>query len=487
MSRESARDALSKPDPTDPTFELPAEQVREVEAHGTYVVTSAQNNTAPEWPFLRALEHYCADRRARLLVVPIRYKNPTSRRDPQEGEDLGYWWHRKLLPYMVENEVRPHPLLRIMGNVRIAATSHNPLPASMDGRSKASSAIYGHGQLVMRTVPTPQNALPKILYTSGSVTEKNYSTTRLGDLANFHHTHAAVVAEVRGDRFWLREIVWDGRQFYDLDGRWTERGRRAAGRVEALYMGDTHRRFMDEAVVEATFGYDGIVPTLRPRLIVQGDVLDGFSANPHERANKLTEAWRAIRGYDSVEDELDEVVEYLNDRTPRWAMTVVVPSNHHEFLMRWLQAGDRAVDPANRKLYHWLSWKVLDEWERSGDLVPPDPLEVYCRGKVDPRRVRFLRMDESLQVRGVELGMHGHRGPNGARGTARNLSRIGTRSMIGHSHSPCIWQGVHQVGTSSLLRLGYNPGPSSWFHTHGLVYPNGRRQMIHVLDGGWRG
>ena len=83
--------------------------------------------------------------------------------------------------------------------------------------------------------------------------------------------------------------------------------------------------------------------------------------------------------------------------------------------------------------------------------------------------------------------MHGHLGPNGARGSARNLSRIGTRSIIGHSHSPNIWQGVYQVGTSSKLRLHYTAGPSSWFHTHAVVHPNGRRQMIHIVEGHWRG
>lgn len=471
----------------DPTFERPDDEVRALEQHGTYVVTCAQNNTDPEWGFLRALERYCAERSARLVVIPIRYKNPTSRRDPQEDDrDRDYWWHGALSDYLVENELRVHPFLRLMGNIRIQATAGNPL-VGFEGRSKGASAIYGHSQLSMQTVATPQHALPKIMYSTGSVTRKNYSRTKAGDLAAFHHTHGAVVAEVRGDRFWLREVNWDGRRFYDLDREYTARTSRPAPRVSALYMGDTHCRFMDPGVHEATFGPGGVVEVLRPRYIVQGDVLDGYSISHHERGKKLTEAWRAMRGFDCLQAELDELVEYLGDTTPPWAQTVVTPGNHDDFLLRWLEAGERGVEPRNRMLYHRLSYEVLKEVERAGGSDLPNPLEIYCRGKVDPRRVRFLKTDESFQLHGVELGMHGHLGPNGSRGTARNLAKIGTRSMIGHLHSPHIWKGVYQVGTSSLLRLGYTSGPSSWFHTHAVLFPNGRRQMIHVVDGEWRG
>ena len=43
-----------------------------------YVVTSAQNNTSVHRKFLRSLEHYCKLHRYQLLVIPLRYRNPTS-------------------------------------------------------------------------------------------------------------------------------------------------------------------------------------------------------------------------------------------------------------------------------------------------------------------------------------------------------------------------------------------------------------------------
>ena len=82
--------------------------------------------------------------------------------------------------------------------------------------------------------------------------------------------------------------------------------------------------------------------------------------------------------------------------------------------------------------------------------------------------------------------MHGDRGPNGARGSIKNLRRIGVKSIIGHSHSPGIDEGAYQNGTSTRLRLGYNVGPSSWLNAHTVVYANGKRSLINIIDGKWR-
>lgn len=471
------REVLRGSDPTDPTFELTPKQVTALESHGDYIVTCAQNNTEPEWGFLRALERCSVEEGDRLVVIPVRYKNPTSRRDPMEERDNKYWWHPAFRDHMVESELRLHRFLRVMAQVRIEAMSGNPVPGTMDGRSKAASAIYGHPQLTMRTVPTPQEKLPKFIYTTGAVTGANCSTTRRGDLAGFHHSNSAIRVKVRDGRFWLRELVWDGKRFIDLGREYTARTIRQAPPPEALYLGDVHGWFRDPAVHEGTWGPGGVVDTLRPRRVFVGDVSDFYSCSPWERGKKLTEALRAKVGMDFVEYELADARDYLNMAAEKVREVVVVPSNHDAFLHRWLEAGDRWVEPKNRELYHWLSWRYLQERGKV------DPFALWCRDRGVTKNVKFLKVDESYQVKGVECGMHGHLGPNGARGSIRNLARIGTRSMIGHGHGPGIWQGAHQVGTASLLNMHYTAGPSGWFHTHGLVHANGYRQLLHMVDG----
>jgi len=58
--------------------------------------------------------------------------------------------------------------------------------------------------------------------------------------------------------------------------------------------------------------------------------------------------------------------------------------------------------------------------------------------------------------------------------------------VIGHTHSPGISEGCYQTGTSSLLKLGYTSGPSSWLNTHCSVYSNGKRSLISIIDGKWK-
>ena len=85
-----------------------------------------------------------------------------------------------------------------------------------------------------------------------------------------------------------------------------------------------------------------------------------------------------------------------------------------------------------------------------------------------------------------ECGMHGNRGPNGARGSIRNLRRIGVKTITGHPHSPGEDEGCTQVGTSTGLRLEYNAGPSSWHQAHCAVNDDGKKQLIFIIDGKYR-
>jgi hypothetical protein len=60
------------------------------------------------------------------------------------------------------------------------------------------------------------------------------------------------------------------------------------------------------------------------------------------------------------------------------------------------------------------------------------------------------------------------------------------KTIIGHSHSPGIDGGCYQTGTSTPLRLDYNKGPSSWLNCHCVLYANGKRSLLPIIDGEWR-
>lgn len=61
----------------------------------------------------------------------------------------------------------------------------------------------------------------------------------------------------------------------------------------------------------------------------------------------------------------------------------------------------------------------------------------------------------------------------------------GTVSLTGNSHTAGIFREAYQVGTTTELKLSYNRGPGSWTHSLCLLYPNGSRQLIHLIDGKW--
>jgi hypothetical protein len=469
-----------------PEFFLSKKRVAELERKKKFFFTCSQNNTPVDVDFWAALQHYIKKNDSTLLIPPIRYKNPTSNIDLQDDSD-GVWWPDEVLPYLVENLVKIHPLLWVMGHMRIQATSVNPL-TGLDGMSQAASAIYGHSQLQMKTVPTPQNVMPKILHTTGSCSVRNYSRTKAGVKGEFHHSIGGLVVEKKGKKFHMRAVIWDGECFYDLEHRYDKDGVTLTGPIDVLVTGDEHAMFNSKEVRDATYmNSDSIAKTLKPKIIVRHDVFDGYSISHHHRLNPVTKFVKYQQGLDNVEKELYLTRDYIDETSPKDALNVIVASNHNEHLMRWLKESDWKLEPWNAKIFHWFWYHMLEkaEFGPSG-AETVDPFAFWCQQKV-AANCKFLQRDETFVVNDIELSIHGDLGPNGSRGSAVNLNRIGVRSIIGHSHTPCIEKGVFQVGVSTPLRLEYTSGPSSWLNTHAVVYPNGKRQLIHVIEGEWRG
>ena len=101
-------------------------------------------------------------------------------------------------------------------------------------------------------------------------------------------------------------------------------------------------------------------------------------------------------------------------------------------------------------------------------------------------KVKWLSIDDDYRVEGIQCGAHGHLGANGSRGSLEAMETAYGNSVSGHSHTPQILRGAWCVGTSSLLKLEYNRGASSWLHSSCLIYPGGARQLINCIDGKWK-
>jgi hypothetical protein len=449
-----------------------------------FIVTAAQNATPVHDKWWATLRIMAAALEAEILVIPLRYKNPTSQwsGSQQNAEH----WDAAVRPYLWNVRKALNKNLMVLGDIKIQPTASDPLMGA-DALSHAASGIIGHTKLQMRCIPTPSHRMAKILTTTGACTVANYTDSRAGRLGEFHHSLSAVLVELDGSRFFLRHVHYDakGNGCTDLETRYTPVGYGKAPPPTALVMGDTHVDFIDPAVERATFGKGGMVDRLRPRHLVWHDLLDSYSCNPHHKNNPFNAIAKRAIGADAVRAEVNRAIEFVKARTGK-AISVIVGSNHNDFLRRWIVSHDWRLDPTNAEFYLETALAMV----RGTKIGPkgteyPDPFTHWAE-RASLNHVRVLKDDESLMLAGVEVGMHGDKGPNGVRGSIKNLRRIGVKSIIGHSHTPGIDEGAYQVGTSTRLRLEYNHGASSWLNAHCVLHEDGKRQIVVIVDGKWR-
>lgn len=455
----------------------PESYINSITSAPKIVVSTIQNNSEVNQEFLSALEYYCDSINARLVLIPIRYKN-------NDGDAT--WYAPEVESYIVNNLIKlEHCPVKIMGNLKIVATAENPL-SGLDPMSKGYSLVIGHPQVMLKTLPQHANGYPAIITTTGSISEKNYIQSKLGFKAEFNHSMSALLIEQTQDTYFFRHLNFDGEGFCDL-GKYYTKDSVSDMRAEAIVTGDEHAMFADPVVANVTYtNDDSLVNILKPKVIVRHDVLDAYSISHHHRKNVFTSFAKWQSGVNDIQIELDNTIRFINDTTPADSESWIVSSNHNEHLFRWLNECDPKIEPWNAVIYHGLMYHMLlaTEMTDSGAKYP-DPFEMYASPRLDDN-IKFLSRREKNLICDVDVGFHGDLGANGSRGTRNQFSILPTKTIIGHSHSPGITKGCYQTGTSSRLKLEYNTGPSSWHHAHCAIYENGKRQLIFIVDGKYR-
>lgn len=460
---------------------------KELPESKVYVFTCAQNATPVFHAFYNALMRYCEHRNATLVVIPIRYKNPTSRWTEEQARHD--YWFGEVMPYMFEGREHINTNLIVLGDVKNQPTVVSPL-AGFESMSGSSSGIIGHPKIELRCIPTPNHKFPKIMVTTGSVTVKSYTETRAGKKGEFHHSFGACVVEVQDDKiFHIRQInaMRDG-SFYDLNYRYSSKEVKKVDRIEALVLGDLHARFLDSDVWAATFtDKNSIVNMLRPKTLVWHDVIDFYSRS-HWHRDPFVQLAKHDADIEDVLEELQHACGLLDSVTPVDTKNVLVPSNHPDALSRWVIEADWKKDPKNMETYLRTALAMVESTKMTDEgSYKVDPWLWWAQQLLKcKKRTVFLERDDPYSIKDIEIGMHGDIGPNGARGALVSFSKLGVKSVVGHSHTPGIREGAYQVGTSSNLKMEYNKGPSSWLHTHCLIYPNGKRSLVNIINGQWR-
>lgn len=459
-----------------------------------YILTSAQNNTYVHRLFLASLEKMAEHIDAEILVGTFSYNmSGFQNLEKATSSSERQWFDPLIKKYIVDEPVQLAEGLMWFGELNILPTAVNPL-SGFQSYAKGGSGIIPHAKMCMESLPRNKQEDPRFLYTTGTVTKRNYLQKKAGQKASFHHSFGALVVEVDSDGDWfVRQLIADSSgSFYDLEHKYTPYGVEDDHTVEAINWGDIHAEKGDPLVYHTSFGDhpNSMLNVLKPSYQFIHDVLDFTSRNHHNIKDPYFIFQQHIKGRETVMDDLKDVAEVFNMLQRPFCQTVVVESNHDLALKRWLRESDYKTDPANAILFLELqlaTYKAIMERKERFSVFEYS-LRHFFNISGD---ITFLREDESFKIcdedgNGIECGSHGHLGIGGSRGTPKQFGRLGARHNTGHTHAACIIDGTYCAGVSAKLDMGYNKGASTWSHSHIVTYKNGKRAIITIKNGKWR-
>lgn len=446
-----------------------------------YVITSAQNSTPINRLFFNSLLQYCEFRDAELVIIPMRYKNPTSifAKDDKDND----WWDEELQPYLFDGRVDLNSNLSLFADIKIQPTASNPL-SGLNALGRDKSVILGHTKLSFKTVPVPSNSTPKILATTGCVTKANYTDSKSGKKGDDNHSYSAIVVEIDNNIFHMRQLnsIQDG-SFIDLNYEYTPTGVKKADNALGLAMGDTHVQHIDPDVTYATFeDEESIYNLLKPKYLIWHDLLDFYSRNHHHKNEPFINYVKNKEHINDVKKEICEAFEFVNKHSKN-SINIFPFSNHPAALERWVKETDWRTDHLNAEFYLETALEMVKSTKlKNGGTETIDPFKYWGqRLLTNPKNAIFLNKNDSFLIDFIDVGNHGHLGQNGSKGSIKSYSSLGRKTIIGHGHAPGIMDGCMQVGTSSYNALDYVGGPSSWLHTHCVIYANGKRSLITII------
>ena len=439
-----------------------------------FIITWAQNNTPIHEQFFNNIKTYAEFIDADIHVIAGRYKNPTSVFSDEEQEH----WDKRVVEYLDANRHDVHKYLSIMSDIKIQPTATNPM-SGLQGVSGINSCVFGAPKVQMEMIPVLEGNKPKAMFTTGSVTKKNYTDSKSGKKGEFHHTFGFVIIEIGDDdTFYFRQVTADDKtgSFNDLFYKVDNNGVTKIDQIEAIVFGDMHYGNHDQDVIDTTHG---MLKNIKPNHVILHDVFDGMSINHHEMNDPFVQYAKEIHGTNDLGKELDIMMTGL-ESFKDYKNVVIVRSNHDDFLDRWLKNGDWKKQPTykNSRLYMKLSDLLLGQYEnipyKVNGVIPALINEKY------PKYITLGRSD-SYRVKNWELGHHGDYGTNGSRGSLNQFRTLNTKIIVGHYHTPGRKDGALAVGTSTKLRMGYNSGASSWLQSHVIIHKDGRAQHINFL------
>lgn len=455
----------------------PSESIQYIEAtnrefktkRSNIFVTWAQAQTPIHEGLWEKMKTYAKFHDAEIVVIPGTYMNPNG--NPTTW-GRNFVWDERLNDYLYASEVILHNHLTVIADTDILPTAKRPLNGfhSVTG---LESCIIGHPRQHMIVVPTMKNSRRKFMFTTGAITETNYRRARVGKEAKVHHKMGFLFIEnLDEENFTARHVhAENDGSFQDLTFRVDDRGvHLKTDPWEAMIFGDTHLSKEDKEMLKES---RRLIEVAGCKRTVWHDLMDGYSINHHQMKDHVEQVIKTNKGLNVLETELKMNMKFIK----KWRDTnmVIVPSNHPDWLDKWVRFNHNAKHPINAVLFNKFQSILYQE-------KAPKGLYAYeVEQNFDD--VLCLHRDDSYSVMGIELNNHGDLGSNGAKGTPLTFAKLNTPIVSGDKHHSYTLDNAYGVGLSAVLDHKYNAGLSSWTQSNGIILSNGRFQHLLYFGG----
>lgn len=432
-----------------------------------YIVTSVVAGFKIVDSFLKSLEVYCKDKDAKLVILPM--KGAGTKDEPYSEDVIERLSDNFYTDYTFNSNLRAL-------DVGLSPTSVNPL-TGLQRISRNQSILIASPKQMLETIPVSNAGIPHIISSVGSLTVPDYGANKTNLLASEDHVVGCIVVEIQDDKvFHIRQVqAGEDGSFYDLNRKYSKDKIEVAN-ILAFIPGDIHIGEESESCIKANFE---IMEELKPKYVFLHDLVNAKSCSHHLQNNMSARA-TLPEVYRTVENELNEVGKFIKKWTSKFPSILfnVVQSNHPEHIDRWIDETRFVTEPENYRTGLELALYRLDKL---------NIIEAYLDKRIGKfANLQWLKRDEDFKLKDCQMNVHGDRGNNGAIGSATGVEKSYGNAFIAHSHSPKILRETFQVGTSTKLRLDYTIGATSWLHCGGVLYENGTKSLIVIIDGKWK-
>ena len=448
----------------------------------TYILTGWEIRIGINEPFLECLDTLAKELNAEQLLVPIWHKDvdfvPQRLKDQFEIINEGIEFNDNLIFHYSPTHALVTSAL-----------------AGWAGAFPGKSVILGG--LIKELTTEPSHISCKQLMTTGSVgyldagyeqydgIKPDYDSTIHTDfyrrwnnvagrnqgkttaIAQKFIVPSALIVDIIDDNIFLTRYVsmHESGVIYDLDKKITK-DKVVKNTPSALVLGDYHVWTMDENTHKVN---KEMIEFFKPKETILNDTFDGASVCYHEQNDSILQSKAP-----SIEEEATLTKKVIKELTNLGKM-VYLHSNHCEFLVKWLNSGERF-------------------WRTNGNLADCYELQAYRIRTGKHPIIKLLDLEttpnlyfssdrETYYVNNV-VTAHGHEFYRG--GGFKSFVKAYNNVVTGHEHKPQVFRNGVCVGATATREQSYSIGVSASMGANCLIQPDDSLQLLNIIGTVWK-